>query len=141
MNAEGAFVDGLMRGRSTNGDLCGCNCGCNNEQTLHAAHQTVPPSPSGCSTTRKGARAATLHFGRHRDKPGVGYTCSLQAMNCVSRASPDLHPSATRATKQMQPHTTAAKEQAGVRGEARNLASPGGFAPLSTHESGLLHPE
>ena len=33
-------------------------------------------------------------------KPGVGYTCSLQAMSCVSRALPDLHHAATRAAKQ-----------------------------------------
>ena len=71
----------------------------------------------GCSTTRIGNRAATLHFGRHRDKPGVGYTCSLQAMNCVSRASPDLHPSATRAAKHMQPPIPTSQGHEGGPGE------------------------
>ena len=57
-------------------------------------------------------RAATLQriasFGHHRVKLGAGYTCSLQAMSCVSRALPDLfrvkrkfkESSATRAAKQ-----------------------------------------
>ena len=59
-------------------------------------HQkSFPPPPCGCRSSRKGARAAILQrialFGQRRDKPGAGYTCSLQAMSCVSRALPDLH--------------------------------------------------
>ena len=69
-----------------------------------------------------GTRAAILYFGRHRDKPGVGYTCSLQAMSCVSRALPDLHPAATRAAKHMQPHTTTTPGHEGGRGGSSKLS-------------------
>ena len=60
---------------------------------------------------RSGDFARIASFGHHRDKLGAGYTYSLQAMNCVSRALPDLHcckrkfkqSAATKAAKHMQP--------------------------------------
>ena len=82
----------------------------------------VPPTCCGCSSTRTESRAAILYFGRHRDKPGVGYTCSLRAMSCVSRALPDLHPAATRAAKHMQPRSTTAQGHEGVRGGSSKLS-------------------
>ncbi len=65
--------------------------------------------------------AATLSFGRRRDKPGVGYTCSLQAMSCVSRVMPDLHHAATRAAPYAAAFPTAGGTE-GVRGATRFFA-------------------
>ena len=78
-------------------------------------------SHRGCIETRKGNVAAILSFGRHRDKPGVGYTCSLQAMSCVSRATPDLHHAATRAA-QLCSRFSCLIGARGVRGEALSFA-------------------
>ena len=70
-------------------------------------HAPVPLAPSGCTKATKGPRAATLQriavFGHHRDKLGAGYTCSLQAMSCVSRALPDLTALADNSSNPLQP--------------------------------------
>ena len=88
----------------------------------------VPPTCCGCSSDYTKARAAILYFGRHRDKPGVGYTCSLQAMSCVSRASPTSplqrkikKASATRAAPQCSrvPHSS---NKGGGPGESSTYA-------------------
>ena len=97
-----------------------------------------PSTPCGCRTTCKGARAATLRgipsFGHHRDKLGAGYTCSLQAMSCVSRALPDLTALAEIQRNPEQPEPpckaaacTAAKEHEGVRGKTNLCFPPAAF--------------
>ena len=83
--------------------------------------------------------AATLQriasLGHHRARLGAGYTCSLQAMSCVSRAMPDLDAASGNSGNPLQPEPprkAAARPtrqgQEGGRGK-QLFASPGGFAP------------
>ena len=117
-------------------------------------HQkSFPPPPCGCRSSRKGARAAILQrialFGQRRDKPGAGYTCSLQAMSCVSRALPDLHRVSGNSGNPLQPEPPriaaaqpTPKEQEGVRGKRHFAFSPAALRARvddpSTRESGSM---
>ena len=107
----------------------------------------------GCRSSRKGARAAILQriplFGQRRDKPGAGYTCSLQAMSCVSRALPDLHRVSGNSGNPLQPEPpriaaarTAARKHEGVRGKVHVDFPPAALRARvddpSTRESGSL---